>query len=128
VEWNIGVAAGMIAQLAILLQVAPRAVPVWSVQKKLLAQGHPVAWAIDVPPSNPVFVATQWLILHGVLGRERAQRLTINTAEPIGADAFAIFMEHLRTAGISTDIEVTQTDSWESVCVKIGQLGLWDTV
>jgi hypothetical protein len=99
------------------------------VQKKLLAQGHPVAWAIDVPPSNPAFVATQWLILHGVLGRERAQRLTINTAEPIGADAFAIFMERLRTAGISTDdIPITQTDSWESVCVKIGQLGLWDTV
>jgi len=126
VEWNIGVAAGMIAQLAVLQQVAPRDVPVWSVQKKLLAQGHPVAWAIDVPPSNPAFVATQWLILHGVLGRERAQRLTINTAEPIGADAFAIFMERLRTAGISTDIEVTQTDSWESVCTQIIQLGLLD--
>jgi hypothetical protein len=130
VEWNIGVAAGMIAHLAIVQQVAPCDVLVWSVQKKLLAQGHPVAWAIDVPPSNPAFVATQWLILQGVLGQsERAQRLTIDIAEPIGTDGFTILIACLRAAGISTDdIHITQTDSWESVCVKIEQLGLWDLV
>jgi len=128
VEWNIGVAAGMVARLAILQQVAPRAVPVWSVQKKLLAQGHPVAWAIDVPPSNSAFVATQWLMLNGVLGDgERAQRLTIGMTEAFGADAVTILMERLRAAGISTDeIHITQTDSWESVCTQIVQLGLLD--
>lgn len=129
VEWNIGVAAGMMAHLAIVQQVAPRELPVWSVQKELLALGHPIAWAVDVPPGHPAFVATQWLILNGVIGHERAQRLTIDIAEPIGADAFTIFIERLRDAGISTDdIHITPTDSWESVCVKIGQLRLWDRV
>jgi hypothetical protein len=128
VEWNIGVAAGMIAQLAILQQVAPCDVPVWSVQKKLLAQGHPVAWAIDVPPSHPAFAATQWLIINGVLGHgARAHRLTIACDEVLGADAYTILRELLRTAGVSVDdAQITQTDSWESVCARIVQLGLLD--
>ncbi len=128
VEWNIGVAAGMIAQLAVLQQVAPCEVPVWSVQKKLLAQGHPVTWAIDVPPAHPAFTATQWLIINSVLGHgARAQRLTITSDEALGADASTILRELIRTAGISADdAQIAQTDSWESVCARIIQLGLLD--
>jgi hypothetical protein len=128
VEWNIGVAAGIIAHLAILQQVAPCDIPVWSVQKKLLAQGHPVAWAIDVPPAHPAFTATQWLIINGILGHgARAQRLTIACDEALDADAYTILRELLRTAGISVDdAQITQTDSWESVCARIVQLGLLD--
>jgi hypothetical protein len=87
VEWNVGVAAGMIAHRAIAQQVAPYNLSVWQVQKQLLALGHPIAWAIDVPPNHPAFMATQWLILNGMLGvSERAQRLSIDIAEPIGVD------------------------------------------
>jgi hypothetical protein len=128
VEWNIGVAAGMIAQLAILQQVAPCDVPVWSVQKKLLALGHPVAWAIDVPPSHPAFTAPQWLIINGILGHgARALRLTIASDEALDADAYTILQELLRIAGTSADdAQIAQTDSWESVCTRIVQLGLLD--
>ena len=97
-------------------------------QKKLLALGHPVAWAIDVPPHHPAFMATQWLILNGVIGHgERAQRLAIALTEPLDADSYAALMNCLAAHGVpQTAIQITQTDSWESVCAQIVVLGLVD--
>ena len=128
VEWNIGVAAGMIAHVACRQHIAPADVSVVFVQKKLLALGHPLAWAIDVPPQHPAFVATQWLILNGVIGQgERAQRLDIALTEPLDADSYAILMTCLVAHGIpQSTAQIAQTDSWESVCARIIALGLVD--
>ncbi len=128
VEWNIGVAAGLIAHVACRQHVTPADVSVSFVQKKLLALGHPVAWAIDVPPHHPAFMATQWLILNGVIGQgERAQRLEIALTEPLAADSYAALMNCLVAHGVPhSAVQITQTDSWESVCAQIVVLGLVD--
>jgi hypothetical protein len=73
-------------------------------------------------------VATQWLIINGILGHgARAQRLTIASDDVLGADAYTILLQLISTAGISVDdAQIAQTDSWESVCARIVQLGLLD--
>jgi hypothetical protein len=111
-----------------LQHIAPADVSVVFVQKKLLALGHPVAWALDVPPQQPAFMATQWLILNGVIGQgERAQRLEIALTEPLDADSYAILMTCLVAYGIpQSTAQIAQTDSWESVCARIITLGLVD--
>jgi len=128
VEWNIGVAAGLIAHVACRQHIAPADVSVAFVQKKLLALGHPLAWAIDVPPQHPAFVATQWLIINGVIGQgERAQCLEIALTEPLDTDSYAALMNCLVVHGVpQTAIQITQTDSWESVCAQVVALGLVD--
>ena len=129
VEWNIGAAAGLIAKFASSRHIAPSKIPVSSIQKTLIAMGHPIAWAIDVPPAHPLFAPTQWLVANGVIAYgERAERMTINVDEALGSDAHTILIGCLQTFGISNaHANITQTDSWESVCRRIVQLGLLDS-
>lgn len=55
--------------------------------------GHPIAWAIDVPPAHPLFAPTQWLVANGVIAYgERAERMTINVDEALGSDAHTIII------------------------------------
>lgn len=128
VEWNIGVAAGLIAQLACTRRLIPAHVPLTVVQNTLLALAHPLAWAIDVPPQHPAFAATQWLIINGVIGHgARAHRLDIAIAEPLATDSYAILLARLAAHGISADLaQITRTDSWQLICTRIVQLGLLD--
>lgn len=72
VEWNIGESAGVLAAFAL-----DRGVPLAEVyedarvrseyQRRLLADGVPLAWIVDVPPADPGFAAVQRLFMSGRL-------------------------------------------------------------
>lgn len=107
VEWNIGEAAGALAAYCGTRGVVPRTV--WEgpamrrFQRGLLERGMPLAWAIDVPPGHPLFVATQLLLLHGAFehGGLRAASLEVRPGEPIArAEAPAVLQAILRVAGL----------------------------
>ncbi len=64
VEWNIGEAAGALAAFALEERVAPAAVREQAgllerFQRRLLGQGVPLAWLIDVGVDHPAFVSSQ---------------------------------------------------------------------
>jgi len=68
VEWNIGEAAGALAAFALDRGVAPQTVHaapalLRAFQDSLLAEGVPLAWAIDVGVGHPDFAAVQRRIM-----------------------------------------------------------------
>ena len=68
IEWNIGEAAGSLAAFALEQQVAPVGVHqrvdlLRRFQRRLLDQGVPLAWLIDVGLDHPAFVASQLMFM-----------------------------------------------------------------
>ncbi len=68
VEWNIGESAGLLAAYAIKHAVSPRTIRqdstlLRSFQRKLLSDGIPLAWLVDVPQTHSAFVAVQTLFM-----------------------------------------------------------------
>lgn len=96
IEWNIGEAAGSLAAYALetgstLASVHDRPDLRERLQRRLLADGVPLAWLVDVGPADPLFVGSQLLQLDGGLD-ERADLLFAPTA-PLSRD------EWLRSIG-----------------------------
>lgn len=86
VEWNIGEAAGALAAFALDHDLPPRHVQgdparLRAFQASLLAEGVPLAWAIDVPVDHPSFAAVQRLFMSGRLEGEAS--LSFRPSEPI---------------------------------------------
>lgn len=96
VEWAIGEAAGALA--AFCLEQACSPLDVWisqeqpgidtrlrRLQRRLIARGVPLAWAVDVCLDHEHFAATQWLLVHGVPAPDDARhaRLEIRPDEPL---------------------------------------------
>ncbi len=86
VEWNIGEAAGALAAFALGRGVGPRQVrgdpaQLRAFQASLLAEGVPLAWALDVPIGHPAFAAVQHLFVSGRAMGETS--LAFRPAEPI---------------------------------------------
>lgn len=72
VEWNIGEAAGALAAFALEERVAPVAVREQAellkrFQRRLLGEGVPLAWLIDVGVDHPAFVPSQLMFMNGEL-------------------------------------------------------------
>jgi hypothetical protein len=77
VEWNTGEAAGALAAHCVQSGATPHFVwqdpnrddpavsALWAFQKLLLAQGVPLYWWPDVPPSHEAFAATQAIAMWG---------------------------------------------------------------
>lgn len=68
IEWNIGEAAGSLAAFALGERVAPaqvrqRADLLQRFQRRLLEDGMPLAWLIDVGLEHPAFVASQLMFM-----------------------------------------------------------------
>ena len=68
IEWNIGEAAGALAAFALNERVAPaqvrqRADLLHRFQHRLLEDGMPLAWLIDVGLDHPAFVASQLMFM-----------------------------------------------------------------
>jgi hypothetical protein len=66
VEWNIGEAAGSLAAFCLERGALPRAVALSpdllrAFQARLVADGVPLDWHVDVPLDHPAFAATQLL-------------------------------------------------------------------
>jgi hypothetical protein len=78
VEWNIGEAAGTLAAFALDAKRTPRVIHddpslLTAFQQRLLEEGVPLYWFIDVPVSHPAFAVVQRLAMAGVLdGADRA--------------------------------------------------------
>jgi hypothetical protein len=98
VEWNVGEAAGALAAQCVAQSLLPADVEahkpaLLGFQRALLQRGVPLAWTIDVPEQDPVFVATQFLLVRGaiVAGTPRFDTLEVRPAEPLtGAEAGAL--------------------------------------
>lgn len=76
VEWNIGEAAGALAAFALDERVAPAAVReragmLARFQRRLLGEGVPLAWLIDVGIDHPAFVGSQQMYMSGRLAPGR---------------------------------------------------------
>lgn len=72
VEWNIGEAAGALAAFALEERVAPVAVREQAellkrFQRRLLGEGVPLAWLIDVGVDHPAFVPSQLMFMNDTL-------------------------------------------------------------
>ncbi|MBI4589113.1 MAG: FAD-dependent oxidoreductase, partial [Candidatus Rokubacteria bacterium] len=72
VEWNIGEAAGSLAAFALETGRSPRAIYgdptlVRAFQRRLLDEGVPLYWLVDVPLSHGAFAAVQRLAMAGVV-------------------------------------------------------------
>ncbi len=89
VEWNIGEAAGALAAFALGHDLRPRQVrgdpaQLRAFQASLVAEGVPLAWAIDVPVGHPAFPAVQHLFVSGRLEGEAS--LAFRPAEPVSPE------------------------------------------
>ena len=72
IEWNIGESAGALAAFALDERVAPAAVReradlLVRFQHRLLREGVPLAWLIDVGVDQPAFAASQRMAMSGAL-------------------------------------------------------------
>jgi len=72
VEWSIGEAAGALAGFALEARVTPAAVREQTVllkqfQRRLLGEGVPLAWLVDVGVDHPAFVPSQLMFMNGAL-------------------------------------------------------------
>ena len=70
IEWNIGEVAGALAAFALEAHVAPaevreRAPLLERFQRRLLGDGVPLAWLVDVGVEHPQFVASQLSFMRG---------------------------------------------------------------
>lgn len=77
VEWNIGESAGALAAFSRSVGRSPRAVVtdaglLDAFQRSLLAEGVPLAWAIDVGASHRSFAAVQRLLMAAPTARDAA--------------------------------------------------------
>lgn len=98
VEWNIGEAAGALAAFCCRINADPHAVhsdPVLlrRFQRHLLERGVPLAWIVDLPATDPLFVPAQLLVVAGALHVDspRFHRLTLNKDQEVcNADLLAV--------------------------------------
>jgi len=128
VEWNIGEAAGALAAFCLDEACTPAAV--WAsqgqagidtllrrLQRRLIARGVPLTWAVDVGLEHEDFAATQWLLIHNVLAPDdsRRARLDILPADPLApatADAIRALL------GESPVAEPGCLHTWQNACAR----------
>ncbi|HWB95250.1 MAG TPA: FAD-dependent oxidoreductase [Bryobacteraceae bacterium] len=75
IEWAIGEASGTLAAWAVKsgrqpAEVGRDAAALRTVQRNLLADGHPLIWFDDVNPDDPAFAAVQYAALTGLMPPE----------------------------------------------------------
>lgn len=89
-EWAIGEAAGLLATHCVECEVSPREVrsddrQLHQFQYRLLKQGVPIAWTLDIGYDHPYFTTSQLLVSAGGLSPSspRYDRLEIRPSEPL---------------------------------------------
>ena len=92
VEWSIGTGAGMAAAIALKHHTTPADIVrqkdlLHEVQRRLMQSGTALGWAIDVKPTDGIFVGTQWCISNDVLSDSSWRRAQLSVApdEPLTA-------------------------------------------
>jgi hypothetical protein len=98
VKWNIGEAAGALAAWCCRAQCSPHDVHDDSAllrqfQRHLLERGVPLAWTLDLPAADPLFVPAQLLVLAGAIALDspRFYSLTLDLDQHIhGGELLAL--------------------------------------
>jgi hypothetical protein len=92
VEWSIGTGAGMAAAVALKHHTTPADIVrqkdlLHEVQRRLMHSGTALGWAIDVKPTDAIFVGTQWCISNDILSDSswRRSQLRVAPDEPLTA-------------------------------------------
>lgn len=123
-EWAIGAAAGMLAAFCVEQGTAPQAVhadggEVRALQRRLVGQGCPIFWAVDVPIEAEPFAMTQLLGAWSAIKPDSARwhRLDVQPEAPLGDDvdldrvrAIAAWLGHARVAPIEPNM------TWAALC------------
>lgn len=125
VEWSIGTGAGMAVTVAMeqgvtLPSLHADTTKLAEVQIRLLRAGNAVAWAVDVFPEDPIFVSTQLLILHGIIGSDsaRGESLEVAPDECLTTDEYTRFLALVNTiTGESTPIPYPTR--WRDACALV---------
>lgn len=94
VEWNIGEAAGALAAFSLARGVTPA--DVWhrpdllaSFQRRLLAEGVPLSWLIDIRVDDPRFVGAQQMFMRAP--QRFAAGLRFDPDQPLSGDDAVLF-------------------------------------
>ncbi|MBL7199541.1 MAG: FAD-dependent oxidoreductase [Anaerolineae bacterium] len=100
VEWNVGESAGALAAHCCDTGARPHQVRgdlalLRRFQYVLLQRGVPLAWAIDVPASHPLFVPTQMLLAMGAIpsAGPRFDSLELRLDDPLSGREAAALLE-----------------------------------
>ncbi|MFW5748305.1 MAG: FAD-dependent oxidoreductase [Chloroflexota bacterium] len=91
IEWAVGEAAGTLAAFCLAHETTPGVVhadpwQVWRLQARVVRQGCPITWAVDVPVDHAAFFATQLLMIRDIIvpGGDRWHSLAIGLNQPLG--------------------------------------------
>lgn len=130
VEWNVGEVAGLLVRFCLDNNVSPQDVYgderlLWRFQMTCVASGIPLAWAIDVTPSHPLWFCTQVLLVRDILRKDskRWHSLKIEPAQPLDDDfdlqKLCQIAKQLNAWCSSDAILLTEIQpslSWEGLC------------
>lgn len=132
VEWNIGEAAGALAAFCCTNLCQPRAVHAHTdllrrLQRHLLDRGVPLAWTIDLPADDPLFAATQMLVLAGAISPNGPRFHTL-ALDLDGSVPEAELLALLRAAQQITPAALPERSgwgdrpTWRGVCAALAPL------
>lgn len=123
IEWQIGTAVACIAVESLKTGATPAQLyhnlaHQEAVQRRVIASGQAIAWAIDIPTTHPLFVATQWLLRWGVVcDGARADRLEISVDEPLSDSEYERLTAIIALRG--GNCAITPSMKWHEVCTAI---------
>lgn len=125
-EWAIGEAAGTLAAFCLEHQSTPQQVHanpnlLSHLQLTLVSKGIPIAWALDVPPEHPDFVAIQLLMAAGALPEksERATQLEIQPDKPLSATERDAARRAAAHVAAIPNPQTLKTHSWHDMCQSL---------
>ncbi len=127
VEWAVGEAAGTLAAYCLQKGCEPRAV--WAsegltreLQHRLLVNGAPLAWTVDVPPHHPLFVPAQRLVLAGAVddSSPRFHSLELRLDEPLSQEEREALVEVGSSLLASSSKETALPSTWGELCAAFG--------
>jgi hypothetical protein len=99
-------------------------------QRHLLERGVPLAWTMDLPADDPLFVPTQLLVLAGAitLDSPRFYALAIELDQPLSDDeilALIRAMQQIEPTFATSDVNtviLSQLPTWRDVCLALAPL------
>ena len=125
VEWAVGEAAGALAASCLAEQCTPletlqTRTLLRRFQLKLVQNGAPLGWTVDVPPEHPDFISAQLLVVAGGIepGSTRAGRLELTLGAPLTEHermALTLATESLR-ADLNIFADAPNLPTWADAC------------
>ena len=131
VEWSIGTGAGM--AIAVTLTRAMTLHALWStpstlaeVQLRLIQNGVALCWAIDVLPTDDIFAATQWMLLHGVIApdKHRSQSLMVFPDQTLTSTEYNRLCHALAVIPCPAGAHISYPLTWKEACVALAATGI----